>query len=562
LERVKAYCIPRAPGHIDLNLGGTERPIVEDEDLLPAGFGAADQCRYPDPRELERLLAERLGVSPGQVMITAGADETLDRTCRAMLGPGRKMILSSPTFEMLGHYGELTGATLKAVPWSSGDFPVEAALAEADRTTSIIAVVSPNNPTGAVASAGAVQRLARGAPQALILVDMAYGEYAELDLFPAVKALPNVLVARTLSKAWGGPGLRVGYAVAAAPVIGWLRTAGGPYSVSALALRAARDRLLSRGAETKSYVARVREERKALRAMVGELGGEAEPSQANFILARFGSRAPWVRQALSGLGIGVRVFPSNPSLADALRITCPGKEDAFDRLAGALRTSLRPQAILFDMDGVLADVSRSFRAAIRATALSYGVRLTSEEIAAAKALGNANNDWVLTLRLLQARGVIPSLAEVTDRFEAIYQGTKSKPGLWAREKLIPPKALLSTLGRRVRIGIVTGRPRRDAERFLACTGMKDCIGAMVCMEEGPLKPDPAPVRLCLERLGLERAWLVGDTVDDIRAARGARVVPIGIPAPGDDPEETRSSLFDAGAATVLESLDELEELLP
>jgi phosphoglycolate phosphatase-like HAD superfamily hydrolase len=82
------------------------------------------------------------------------------------------------------------------------------------------------------------------------------------------------------------------------------------------------------------------------------------------------------------------------------------------------------------------------------------------------------------------------------------------------------------------------------------------------MEDAPIKPDPAPVRLALERLRVATAWMVGDTPDDLRAARGAGVLPVGVVAPGDDPAGTTTSLRSAGAAAVLTATREILEVLP
>jgi phosphoglycolate phosphatase-like HAD superfamily hydrolase len=82
------------------------------------------------------------------------------------------------------------------------------------------------------------------------------------------------------------------------------------------------------------------------------------------------------------------------------------------------------------------------------------------------------------------------------------------------------------------------------------------------MEDAPAKPDPAPLRLALQRLGRSRAWYVGDTPDDMTAARAAGLVPLGVVAPSDDPDATRTRLTAAGAARVLQDLADLEELLP
>lgn len=89
--------------------------------------------------------------------------------------------------------------------------------------------------------------------------------------------------------------------------------------------------------------------------------------------------------------------------------------------------------------------------------------------------------------------------------------------------------------------------------------LKEFFAAVVCMEDGPLKPDPAPVRLALSQLGVQHAWLVGDTPDDVRAARAAGVVPIGVRAPG-DPASVDGRLLAAGAARVVAGVGALPVL--
>lgn len=85
---------------------------------------------------------------------------------------------------------------------------------------------------------------------------------------------------------------------------------------------------------------------------------------------------------------------------------------------------------------------------------------------------------------------------------------------------------------------------------------------LVAMEDAPIKPDPAPVALALERLGVSRAWMVGDTPDDIMAARAASVVPIGVVVPGESRDAVAPALLAAGAALILDQLDNLLEMLP
>ncbi|MGB8360361.1 MAG: HAD-IA family hydrolase, partial [Acidimicrobiia bacterium] len=95
--------------------------------------------------------------------------------------------------------------------------------------------------------------------------------------------------------------------------------------------------------------------------------------------------------------------------------------------------------------------------------------------------------------------------------------------------------------------------------FLDRFGLCGAFATVVTRDDAALKPDPAPVRLAMQRLGVRHAWMVGDTVDDIEAARGAGAVPVGVIAPGEDPETARRGL--RGAARILDSIDQLEEVL-
>ena len=211
---------------------------------------------------------------------------------------------------------------------------------------------------------------------------------------------------------------------------------------------------------------------------------------------------------------------------------------------------------------MLADVSGSYREATRQTAATFGVNISIEDIEAATAEGNANDCWQLTRRMMAARGVERPLAEVKARFEEIYQGSEAEPGLRRTECLLLEPGELRALADRMPLAVVTGRPRADARRFLVEHGIADFFQTVVTMEDAPIKPDPAPVRLALEQLGAATAWMVGDTPDDLRAARGAEVLPIGVVAPGDEPESTTASLQRAGAATVLPDIRKILEVFP
>ncbi|HEX2839116.1 MAG TPA: aminotransferase class I/II-fold pyridoxal phosphate-dependent enzyme [Phycisphaerales bacterium] len=558
------YAPPSTAAPLDLHLDANEGPgsaLNGDLARLVTALGPEAVRRYPDATSLERRIAERWNVGPSRVLVTAGGDEAIDRVCRVTLSQGRGVILPVPTFEMIGRFARLACAEVVTTEWHEGSYPVESVLDRVTDRTAMIVVVSPNNPTGAVATAKDLEQLAVAAPGAVLLVDCAYAEFADEDLTAAALTLPNAVVIRTFSKAFSMAGLRVGYAIGPERSIRAMRGVGSPFPVSGLSLAVAEDALANADKTLRGSVVRVRLERERLSAVLTELGGRPRPSQGNFVLADFDD-ADWVWRALAGLGIGVRRFAGGLGLDQSLRITCPGREAEFERLCRGLRSALRPNALLFDMDGVIADVSESYRRAISLTAASFGVSITPGAISAAKAEGDANNDWVLTQRLLKRRGVDAPLGEVTARFEALYHGGDGSPGLAAAESLIPDCGLLERLAARVPLAIVTGRPRQDCERFLSRFGLTHLFSATVCMEDGPAKPSPATVRRALELLAVDAAWMIGDTPDDVVAARKAGVVPIGIAPPGDASGETTTAMERAGAARMLGSLNELEGMLP
>ena len=344
----KSYAIPSRSDLIDLPLGNTERALLSHAEQaqfaeIVSHLDVSTIARYPESSGLQQVLAKRLGVEPGRILVTAGADGALERAMGSVLGPGRELIATSPTFEMIPVYAGLTGGRVRQLPWFEGMFPADAVLNAVSNNTTVISVVTPNNPTGAVVSLADLQRIALAVPHILLLVDLAYVEFANVDLTEDLLDLPNVMIVRSLSKAWGMPGVRVGYAVGDAEVISWMSRAGGPYSVSGPSLAIAEARVRRGDEGVREYVQKVRVERERLSAMITELGGKPMPTQANFVLSQFENAAA-VSDGLAARGIGTRRFPDSPDLKNAVRITCPGDEDAFGRLMNALQAVLDRKA--------------------------------------------------------------------------------------------------------------------------------------------------------------------------------------------------------------------------
>ncbi len=340
LRRVAPYRVPRSTTPVRLALDGNEG--VSPPSALLEGLRRVDPeslRRYPDAGALEVLLARRMQVDPAQVLVTAGADDALDRALRAVLAPGSELILPTPTFEMIERYARMTGADIVTVPWGAEPWPVERVSAAVNDRTRCIALVSPNNPTGLEASVEDLRRVAESAPGALVVVDQAYAEFGEVDFAAAVQETGNAVLVRSLSKAFGLAGLRVGYVVGSVDVVGWLRAAGQPFAVSGLSLACAQARLELGTEDVAIFVEAVRRERAELERVARELGLRPLRSRANFVFLR-ADDALGIWRRLGDRGIAVRAFPGKPGLEDALRITCPGDSNAFLALCEALREAV------------------------------------------------------------------------------------------------------------------------------------------------------------------------------------------------------------------------------
>lgn len=335
-SRVNAKPYSKGPSlaGIDLWLDANEgAPILSDAEVSAA---AARACvrRYPDASALERDIAATLGVGAERVVVTAGGDEAIDRVCRGFVGVGDEAVMAEPTFEMIGRYVRAAGGVVRGVKWDGPEYPLGAVVGELTDRTALVAAVSPNNPTGGVLRAGDLVALGQAARRAVLLVDLAYTEFADEDLTPLALELPNAVIVRTFSKAYGLAGLRVGYAVAREEIAGVLRAAAGPYAVSAASVEVARA-VLEVGAERLAgNVARVREERRELVEVLRSRGVCVLPSQGNFVLARC-ANAERVWSELGRAGIAVRKFTSD-ELRGCLRIGCPGDERLFTRLKGEI----------------------------------------------------------------------------------------------------------------------------------------------------------------------------------------------------------------------------------
>ncbi len=219
--------------------------------------------------------------------------------------------------------------------------------------------------------------------------------------------------------------------------------------------------------------------------------------------------------------------------------------------------------IVFDMDGVLAEVSGSYRAAIIETVAHFtGQRVSHDFVQQYKNAGGWNNDWALSQKIAADLGGAVEYETVVDYFNRIFLG-ENGDGLIGRESWIPEPGLLDRLKARFDLAIFTGRLRYELDITLARFAEGLQFDPIICAEH-VANPKPAPDGLlAIQRMKPGRKlWYVGDTVDDARAASAAQVPFIGVIAKGHSRAAELAGLFRReNAAGVVENVNQIEAIL-
>jgi len=270
------------------------------------------------------------------ITVGAGADEILDMLAKAYVGAGDPVVLSRPTYAMFRIVSEMAGGRVNAVPAAGLDLDQDRFL-KASAHARLTWLCNPNNPTGELLPVGFIEKLAEGSP-GVVAVDEAYFEFSGVTATGLIARFPNLVLVRTLSKAFGLAGVRVGYALAGAPISAALRRVRPPGSISvvseALGTHALRDQ---RGIVQR--VSSIVASRETLYGELVRIGLEVHPSAGNFLLVRAGEgAASWLLRR----GLVVRTFPSGSPLEGYVRITVR-TADENARLVEAL-SERRPNA--------------------------------------------------------------------------------------------------------------------------------------------------------------------------------------------------------------------------
>jgi histidinol-phosphate aminotransferase len=314
-------------------LHANELPWRAETDRSLAGLN-----RYPEPHphELAQALAALYGVPVANLLPGRGSDESIDLVARAFCRAGiDNVIICPPTFGMYAVAARIQGATVREVPLLKDRgyaLDTDGVLAACDAHTRIVFLCSPNNPTGNAMDSAAVEKLLLTlASRALVVVDEAYIEFSGADsLTGSLARIPNLVVLRTLSKAFGLAGARVGSLIAAEPIVRLLGKVIPPYSIPQLTIEAVLATLSPpQVVIQRERVAQVRRERDRLSAALQAKKSVRRvwPSVANFLLVDFADPEATLAAA-RGAKLLIRDMRAS---AGALRISV-GTPEQNDRL--------------------------------------------------------------------------------------------------------------------------------------------------------------------------------------------------------------------------------------
>lgn len=323
-----------------IKLASNENPLGMPESARQAMLAAMNELgRYPDSNgyELKQTITAKYGVLADWVTLGNGSNDILELAAHAFVQPGQAVIYAQYSFAVYALATQAVGGRADVVPAKNYGHDLGAMLEAVTDDTRLVFIANPNNPTGTFIAPGEIEAFLRKVPANVVVVlDEAYNEYLapelQYDSIAWVRQYPNLLVSRTLSKAYGLAGLRIGFGIAQPGITDLLNRIRQPFNVNSMAQAAAiaalnDDAFLRRSAQinTDGY--------RQLTHAFAEMDLEYVPSYGNFVLFRAGSDdAAGARINLELLRRGIIVRPvGNYGMPQWLRVSIglPEENAAF-----------------------------------------------------------------------------------------------------------------------------------------------------------------------------------------------------------------------------------------
>ncbi len=560
LENVIGYDHQLYVEDFAMKLDFNENPLGPSKKVVDAikNINADEIKLYPAYGELISKIAEVNGVDTGMVLPTNGADEAICYLINTFLESDENIVTAVPTFVMSKIYSRISNCSYKEVPYKQKwVYPIEDILSAIDSKTKMVLVTSPNSPTADSIKREDLTRIVEKAKDALVVIDQTYGNYSDKNYIDFAKKYSNVAVVKSMSKDFALAGLRLGYVISDSANIDNIKKIFNPFSVNLIATKAGVAAL-----NDVEHFERVKKEIIESKRIISEgLKGIATvyPSDANFLCVDFGKSWEFIYEKLLRNGIKVKVL-HDKGAENHFRISMPSNADAKKLLASISPSKL----MIFDIDGVLVDTSKSYRFAIKSSFEFFAKReLSFDEIQTAKNSGGLNNDWDLTEHLLLKEGISIPKQDIIDKFQEFYWGENGS-GLIKNEELLIEKEKLEKLAKTFDLAIFTGRPRSEALFILKHFGIDHLFNPVITMDDLPSdrqKPYPDGILKIIEIARPTETFYLGDTPDDMMAAKSAKVKAIGILPPQDKSENLKKLMLNHQAMVILEDTNKITEYM-
>ncbi|HYT69319.1 MAG TPA: histidinol-phosphate transaminase [Vicinamibacterales bacterium] len=341
------------PGVDEIRISSNENPLGPGKAALDAILGKFPEAgRYPfnstpSDNDLAAAIAAKFKVKPENIVVGAGSQEILKSAMRAFVTPTRALVTALPTFENCTGYAKRYNLPVTEVKVDSAfRLDVEPMIAAGSNGAGLVFFNNPNNPTATVHGAKTVQdmveRIRKASPDTVILIDEAYHDYVTDPSYetavPLALSTPNVIVARTFSKAYGMAGMRIGYATGMADSVKPLAKLKMPYNVSVFGIAAA-VAALGDTAHIEAERRRNTEVRAFTVKALQDMGAKPADSQGNFVFVDIARPAKEFRDACAKFGVMVgRDFP--PFEKTHCRISI-GTMDEMKKATDVFRTVLK-----------------------------------------------------------------------------------------------------------------------------------------------------------------------------------------------------------------------------